>query len=244
MGFGLLGKANPVLLSLLLANSCLDAHAAPEPRIVSLTADGVLTLACATSDTRWSLEWSLDTRGPWMPTAFWNMGVSAASNIVVLPLGDLRSDQAYFRVISSPREIPPPPSPVGSGTDTNDWGTVSGKVMFWAGNFMPGDVTGIITPVRRTLFFFERTKEAVQAGRLWIEFYSFVLSPFVNSTESSMEGDFSLRLPPGDYSVFVLEHPGEFYANLYDGLGHIWPVHVGSDQETVIRFDITYLAGF
>ena len=115
--------------------------------------------------------------------------------------------------------------------------------MFWDGNLMPGNPTGTITPVRRTICFFMKTGDVVYSGS-GMSFYSFVLSPFAGSTESSSSGYYSIGLPSGDYSMFVIESPGYYYASGMDGYGNIMPVHVESNQTTVKQFNITYSASF
>ena len=237
-----------ILTAYLILLGSLASHAAESIQISDFSTNG--DFSASISRAYWAIEWCADVNGTWLPTEFWNMPVTGSNARVALPISDIRTNHGYFRAICSWNIIHPPTGPAVFNTDTNGWGRVTGKVMFWEGDFMPGQPTGTITPVIRTLCFFEKTSNVVHVGYPWGSFYSFVLSPFAGSTKSNASGNFSIGLPPGDYSVFVLEKPdGEFgeeyyHASVTDGGGYIHPVKVVINSNTVKQIDIHYLATY
>lgn len=129
-----------------------------------------------------------------------------------------------------------------------------GEVLFWEGNFMPivyPDVSsGMISPVIRTIFIHEATKEdQVEWTYVEIEpccgarFISRISTDLVAVTQSDELGFFEIELPAGRYSIFVSEY-GYLYANLFNGYGYIFLVEVREGEVTGIQFDITYKACF
>ena len=210
------------------------------PRIQSLSREGILVFEYDDSQTHWSLEWTQDLSDDWIPSGIWNMLFSESEQSVVIPLSDLPKN-IFFRLTTSSDKIQPQPSSIILNADKEDWGKVTGKVLFWEGDFMPGDgPTGTITPVGRIVCFFEPTLSVITTEST---LHSFVLSPFVSSTESDENGDFSMELPPGVYSVIVMEKPGVFYASTSNDEAYL-PVNVIPNDETVVRINIKYLATF
>jgi hypothetical protein len=133
-------------------------------------------------------------------------------------------------------------------SDTQTQPTISqgvwGNVYFWKGDFMPGPYPpgGAITPVVREIFVYEATRfdQVVSAGNA---FYQSIGTRYVARAKSNRLGFFQIPLTPGKYSFFVKE--GElFYANYWDGEGHILPGYVSPDSLTNVRIDITYEATF
>lgn len=59
--------------------------------------------------------------------------------------------------------------------------------------------------------------------------------------QTDSDGTFSGCLPPGQYSVFTVEEGG-FFANQFDGEGHIQPVEIRAGDTTDISIDINYKA--
>ncbi|MBX2991451.1 MAG: hypothetical protein KF749_09795 [Bacteroidetes bacterium] len=120
---------------------------------------------------------------------------------------------------------------------------VWGIVYFWKGDFMPGGPPrGTITPVSREIYVYEATRsdQVVSEG---IVFYQRINTRFVTKTKSNRSGFYQVALPPGKYSFFVKEG-SLFYANYWDGEGHILPGAVYADSLTNVRIDITYEATF
>lgn len=135
--------------------------------------------------------------------------------------------------------------PTGADGPTTHQG-VYGYVRFWEGNFMP-KVTpvlsrGTITTVERTIVVHTptRTDSVIQALPA---FYSAILTPRVAATSSNASGFFQVELPPGSYSLFVVEDT-LFYANGLDAEGHLWPVTVTANSFTYVELNIVYRATF
>ena len=72
-------------------------------------------------------------------------------------------------------------------------------------------------------------------------FYRQVNTPWVATVWSDTDGFFVAALKPGRYSLFAVED-SLLYANGFDGVGHIYPVYVDSEQTTSVVFNITYRA--
>jgi len=192
---------------------------------------------------------------PWLNPIFfqvtrWLLGLhngrrplTGAESSVQIPLRQGPAPKLFFRVVCSQPELPLPRG-AGAWEARTDRGLVRGKVTFWEGDFMPPG-TGTIVPASRPIFVFEKAKlaqtvQSLSGGR----FYSFVLTPFVDSVESGADGSYEIALPPGDYSFFVLERTGDFYANEWDGTGHVNAVSVQANQTVTKDIKITYKASF
>lgn len=134
--------------------------------------------------------------------------------------------------------------PVGCGTDDppdDPAGTLEGTVLFWEGDFMPGQPTGTITPVVRELLVYESAThtQVTPVPPYSGPFYSAIHTRLVATTMSDSDGRFSLDLPAATYSLFVREN-GQYYANLMTD-EFINPVDVVSGATTTFTFDITYM---
>jgi hypothetical protein len=140
---------------------------------------------------------------------------------------------------------------LGPGLPGNDSDQVTipqgiwGNVWFWEGDFMPGPPgghSGKVTPVEREIFIYEATRfdSVVSANG---GFYSKILTHLKARTKSNAKGFYQIALPPGKYSVFVVED-SKFYANGTDGAGHILPGTVSENSVTQVQVDITYKATY
>jgi len=124
---------------------------------------------------------------------------------------------------------------------------IYGRVEFWEGDFMPvvlpDEPSGTVTPVKRKIFFFEKTtfNDVVQEG--YGAFYSEIKTNLMATAESGTDGRYEISLPPGDYSVFVREND-LYYANGSNGDGYIWMVTVPPDETTEYIIKITHTATF
>jgi hypothetical protein len=123
---------------------------------------------------------------------------------------------------------------------------IAGRVRFWEGDFMPGPERasrGTVIPVRREIRVHQAARQdsVVPAGSGG--FFSRVLTPLAGVTASDDSGSFALELPPGRYSVFVVED-SLLYANLFDGQGYVFPVTVVADSVTRVQVDITSRATY
>ena len=121
---------------------------------------------------------------------------------------------------------------------------VYGLVSFTEGNCMPGigmNNSCRTCPVKRTVRFYETTNEsdAVRTAPAG-SFYNSFKTRLVAETESDLNGFYQLALPPGNYTMVVVED-GKLYASYFDGSGAINPVSVSSGKKRV-DFSITYKA--
>jgi hypothetical protein len=119
------------------------------------------------------------------------------------------------------------------------WGTVS----FMKGNCMPGSSGCSNCPTRRTVRFYEYTlmNQAVKAG-MYNDFFTSFSTSLVKEIETDDKGFFQVALPPGKYTMVVLED-GKLYSNISDGQGGINPVIYNGGRQNV-NFSITYQASF
>jgi hypothetical protein len=125
---------------------------------------------------------------------------------------------------------------------------ITGKIVWLEGNLMPaiGDTTMTERmagrPVQRTLFIHEpttpdETERVPDSGM----FYAKINTRLVKKVETDGNGIFRVVLPAGKYSVFVLEEK-DFFANIFDGEGHINPVLVEEGKFTEIEIKVNYMA--
>lgn len=123
---------------------------------------------------------------------------------------------------------------------------VFGNITFTEGNCMPGigaNRSCQTCPVRRMVRFYEITleKDAVRAeppGSFYLSFST----RLVGETESNLNGFYQINLPPGKYTMVVVEE-GKLYASFFDGDGSINPITVMSGKK-LADFSITYKAVF
>jgi hypothetical protein len=125
---------------------------------------------------------------------------------------------------------------------------IMGRILWLEGNLMPaiGDTTMAERmagrPIQRTLFIHEPTTpdETVKVQDSGM-FYSKIHTRLVKRVRTDKTGIFRIELPSGKYSVFVLENNG-FFANVFDGEGHINPVTVEACNFTEIEIKVNYMA--
>lgn len=112
---------------------------------------------------------------------------------------------------------------------------VTGNVIRVRGNQMPSpDLPKPEYPgFRTTVFFFEPALQtnAKKAGMDGV-FYD-VGTRLAGKAETDAQGDFSLRLKPGRYSVLIGKDT-LFYANIIDGQGYLHPVEVKKGERNRI----------
>ncbi len=120
---------------------------------------------------------------------------------------------------------------------------ILGKVVWVEGNQMP--TVGVNnettkssrdTAIVRTVYIYTLTHQ--DEATMEDGFYTSIDTELVSEVTTDQQGQFQTALPPGRYSLFVKEPKG-WYANLYDGEGHIHPVTVAGDSvsEVVIKVD-------
>ncbi len=123
---------------------------------------------------------------------------------------------------------------------------IIGEVRWVEGNLMPtiGDTTyaarakGI--PIEREVFIYKAIK-ADDVNRSKGNFYASISGKLVRRIKSSRDGTFKVMLPPGKYSLFVIEKEGLF-ANRFDGKNYINPVTVQANNFTEIQILVNYKA--
>ena len=120
---------------------------------------------------------------------------------------------------------------------------VWGNVWFWEGNFMPStdnSSDGKITAVERDIYIYEATTDSMvePSGGT---FHTKINSQLILVIRSDASGFYQISLSPGKYSFFVKED-SLFYANLWDGEGHIQSAIVTEDSITKRQIDIDYNA--
>ena len=174
---------------------------------------------------------------------YWGFVVTANSEITELGTWDDSTATV------EPAWMSDPPAPactkwLGYGSTFGTSGVLSGTVAFWEGDFMPGNPTGTKTPVVRDVYVYEPTSlfAVTNAHEFPDGFYSAIQANLVTVITSSTDGRFSLRLPAGRYSLFVMED-GLYYANRFES-DTINPVTVTTKATTTFEFDITYRATF
>lgn len=115
---------------------------------------------------------------------------------------------------------------------------IKGKVVWIGGNQMPGPgrQTSRGAGIKREILIYKPTTmdNAIRTGSL----YSEIKTELVAKTSSKEDGSFRIKLPPGEYSVFIKEKEG-YFANLFDGEGRINIIEVkrGEFSEVTIRVD-------
>ncbi|WP_343854907.1 carboxypeptidase regulatory-like domain-containing protein [Fulvivirga kasyanovii] len=117
---------------------------------------------------------------------------------------------------------------------------IKGQVLWFEGNFMPGPgQSNKGKPVQREVLIYEVTsmKNVIQEDQLYKE----VPSELIKTVETDENGNFTVQLAPGRYSVFTKEEDGLF-ANVFDGEGNVNPVTVKQGEMTELNIDINYKA--
>jgi len=123
---------------------------------------------------------------------------------------------------------------------------IVGEVRWVEGNLMPtiGDTSlyerarGI--PLVRDIYIFRAVKreDVVSGGG---SFYKLVNGNLVGRLKTKKDGKFQADLPPGKYSIFVMEEEG-YFANIFDGENYINPVTVQANRFTEIKILVNYKA--
>ncbi len=121
---------------------------------------------------------------------------------------------------------------------------IAGKVLWQAGNQMPSPD---VPPskgrgIQRTLFIYELTNGS-QAKTIEGVFHTNIQTNLVTQVITDANGNFSVSLKPGKYSLFSKEEKGLF-ANLFDGQMNINPVEVKKGEVTNVEFLINYQASY
>lgn len=121
-------------------------------------------------------------------------------------------------------------------------GGITGKIYLVAGNQMPniGQPLPGKTPLQTTLYIYELTNiNQVTRADVYSSFYKSINTKLVKKIQSGKNGAFKVKLPPGQYSLFV-KKDSLFYANIFDGNNNINPVTVEKGKYTEIEVRADY----
>jgi hypothetical protein len=122
---------------------------------------------------------------------------------------------------------------------------IEGLVLWRSGNLMPSPDLPTDSakgkPIVREILVYKltSTSEVKQDGI----FYSSPRTIKVARTRSDSMGKFCVKLPPGKYTLFVVEEKGLF-ANRLDGHNNINPVEVKSGKMTHVELIVDYKAAY
>lgn len=120
---------------------------------------------------------------------------------------------------------------------------IKGQVFWLSGNQMPGPGTqppaqqGIVREIH--IYKVATADDVVMDNN----YYSQVKTDLVAKVVSGKDGYFKVRLPVGEYSVFVVESKGLF-ANMFDVKNRINPVVVRDRKFTWITITVDYEAAY
>ncbi len=120
---------------------------------------------------------------------------------------------------------------------------IKGKVFWLGGNQMPGPEKNrsLEQGIVREIVVYPEVK--LQDTKQIDGFFTDIQSKPLIIVISKANGSFQIKLPPGNYSVFVKEPKGLF-ANLFDGLGNINPITVKEKRYSWITLSVDYEAVF
>ncbi|AKP50092.1 carboxypeptidase regulatory-like domain-containing protein [Cyclobacterium amurskyense] len=140
---------------------------------------------------------------------------------------------------------------VFSSCKTNKTSTqgIKGKVFWVEGNQMPQASQETATsfspagkkPVIRTINIHQLTH--INEANLGDYLFGNIETPLVVSVETNNEGEFSVMLPPGKYSLFTVEEKG-YFASIFDLDGYIHPVKVEKNEWSQVEIIIDYKASY
>jgi hypothetical protein len=120
---------------------------------------------------------------------------------------------------------------------------ICGKVTWVSGNQMPGPdkKPSPSKAIVREILIYEVTtnEQATQENG----FYKDVKTKLVARVKSKNNGSFSVKLPTGTYSAFVVEEKG-LWANNFDGQGRINPVVITTANWTNLLLEVNYEAAY
>lgn len=121
---------------------------------------------------------------------------------------------------------------------------IKGSVNWISGNQMPGLDKPISQPkpIIREIHIYKAVTltEAVTVNGV---FFTEIKKPVLKKVKSKKNGRFCVKLPPGEYSVFVKEPEGLF-ANSFDSEGRIQYTLVKKGEFTTINLLVNYTAAY
>lgn len=126
---------------------------------------------------------------------------------------------------------------------------IQGQVRWLEGNLMPTISDDPQTkqtpqhgaPVEREILVYELTSMDQAEGTGPV--FSGINTQLVTQVKTDDKGRFSVELPAGRYSLFTKEPEG-YFANQFDGEGHINPITVYQDSVRQVLIEINYKAAY
>ncbi|MBX2843555.1 MAG: carboxypeptidase regulatory-like domain-containing protein [Flammeovirgaceae bacterium] len=120
---------------------------------------------------------------------------------------------------------------------------ISGKVLWFEGNLMPGPDKKIPggKPIEKEILIYELTNR--NQTDFDGQFFSNIKTQLISQIKSDEKGQFKISLPIGNFSLFVKEKEGLF-ANSFDGNGNINPIGVKEGEFTLLTIKIDYKAAY
>lgn len=126
---------------------------------------------------------------------------------------------------------------------------IQGNVYWIEGNQMPQasqEAPSSLPPsakkaVKRTIHIHQLTH--INQASLGDYLFGNIETPLVASIETNEEGEFSIELPPGKYSIFTVEENG-YFASVFDLDSYIHPVEVEKGEWSRVAITINYEASF
>lgn len=121
---------------------------------------------------------------------------------------------------------------------------IKGQVLWVSGNQLPGPDANrsAHAGIKRELYIYELTSMS-QVSQNPDGFFENIKTKLVTTITTYSDGSFKLKLPPGDYSVFVKEENGLF-ANRFDKNNTINPVAVKERQYAWLPITVDYQAAY
>lgn len=121
---------------------------------------------------------------------------------------------------------------------------VKGQVFWISGNQMPGPEANRSAQygVQREIHIYEKT--TIQEATMSADgFFTDIQTRLVTTITSKANGSYKIKLPAGQYSIFIKE-PNGLYANLFDKDNTINLVVVKENQYTWLPITIDYQAAY
>ena len=118
---------------------------------------------------------------------------------------------------------------------------IKGKIYRVQGNQMPapGEPSTLPQPFQTTLYIYELTNMAQVKRASEASFYTAINTKLVKEIRADKKGAFKVKLPPGQYSLFV-KKDDLFYANIFDDKNNIAPVTVEKGKYTTVEVKADY----
>jgi hypothetical protein len=120
---------------------------------------------------------------------------------------------------------------------------IEGVVYKVSGNQMPSPDIKPAAPqgTKATILIYELTNIMQATQKSGSAFFTSISTRLVKQVESNKNGHFKVKLPPGDYSLF-LKVDSLFYANQFDSRNNIGPVTVRHKKMSKIELRMDYNA--